>query len=204
MSLPTERSIDPVVRAFIAIDLSDEIIGDLEKSLRYLRQADIAGLRVARSSTIHLTLKFIGNSPESLVGDIAGVMDQVTETHPAFELMTGNIMALPDPHRPRIFWARIRDESGRLTVLKKDLDSGLANLGFPIDKRPYHPHLTIARFKAHRLSPDHLQSLKQIGTSTSISKIAIPVKSITLVQSILSPRGSEYIPRSRSIFAKIL
>ena len=128
MSLPTERSIDPVVRAFIAIDLSDEIIGDLEKSLRYLRQADIAGLRVARSSTIHLTLKFIGDSPESLVGDIAGVMDQVTETHPAFELMTGNIMALPDPQRPRIFWARIRDESGRLTALKKDLDSGLANL----------------------------------------------------------------------------
>ena len=204
MSLTNERSADPVIRAFIAIDLPAEVIRNLGNSLRYLRQVDIDGMRVARPNAIHLTLKFIGSSPESLVGDIAGVIDQVTQTHTALELMAGNIGAFPNHQRPRILWVGIRDESDRLTAIKKDLDSGLAKLGVPIDKRSYHPHLTIARLRQRRLSPEHIQTLKEIGPNIPISEMTFPVKSIALVQSILGPTGSEYIPRSRSVFAKII
>ncbi|MFH1539333.1 MAG: RNA 2',3'-cyclic phosphodiesterase, partial [bacterium] len=69
-------------------------------------------------------------------------------------------------------------------------EEGLEKLGFPRERRPFSPHLTIARFKGPAsVGGDVLQDAGECGAFEAVE--------MTLFQSILRPEGAEYIPLQR-------
>jgi 2'-5' RNA ligase len=52
---------------------------------------------------------------------------------------------MPNPHRPRLFWATV--EAPELTPLAADIDGALEPLGVAKEDRPFTPHLTLARVR---------------------------------------------------------
>ena len=183
---------EPTVRTFVAVDLPDEVERVLGATAQILRDARIEGLRPVRPEGIHLTLKFLGDVPESQVGEIGQVVSEAVAGHRQFDVSTGGFGAFPNTRRPQVLWVGIEGDAGPLIRLQSDVDAALGALGFPTEARPFHPHLTLARLD--RRMPAHARraSLDALESTGLVAGMRVPVGSVSLVQSILGRGGARY------------
>ena len=124
------------MRLFIAINFDDETKARLLQCQESLRQVS-AGGNFTRPENLHLTLVFLGETLPGRVRDIQRVMDCA----PAgpFALQFEGMGKFGDT-----WWVGIRQDPA-LAGLYNHLSQGLKSAGFPIESRPFKPHLTLAR-----------------------------------------------------------
>jgi RNA 2',3'-cyclic 3'-phosphodiesterase len=94
----------------------------------------------------------------------------------------------PNEKRPRVFWAGM-DSSANLRPLAEDIDHCMHQLSFPLDDRPFTPHLTLARFDPPGLPPNLGGAVKQ---HVSRSFGSLTAREFHLIESKLKSTGAEY------------
>ena len=123
------------MRLFIAIRFSPAVGRRLCEAMESLgRQALSAGL--TRPENLHLTLAFIGEADD--IGPICRVMDASAPPGP-IRITVGGAGRFGD-----LWWAGLQD-CPALTSLALRLQEGLREAGYAIEKRPFRPHITLAR-----------------------------------------------------------
>jgi len=124
------------MRLFIAVNFDEGTKAKLLQAQAALRQASARG-NFTRPENLHLTLVFLGETPTGRVREIQRVMDCA----PAgmFTLQFEGMSKFGDT-----WWVGIR-QNPALTGLYNHLVQGLKAGGFPIETRPFKPHLTLAR-----------------------------------------------------------
>jgi len=133
------------VRLFLAINLPDDVrraIIDATTSLREVAPE----VRWMDDARLHLTLRFLGEQPEGVVGPMADAMEQVARKHRAFAIQVGDIGAFPNFRRARVVWMGIHREP-RLELLHHDIEVACQARGFELEGRSFRPHLTLARVR---------------------------------------------------------
>ncbi len=176
------------MRTFIAIELESEVRDNLDKIIQTLKPAG-PGIKWVNPEGIHLTLKFLGNIRNDQVDEIKAIMDRITEKHQTFTSECRGLGTFPVKSRnPRIVWAGM-EEHPALSVIQKELDQKLAELGFSPEKRAFHPHLTLGRNKKKtnsRLLIPEIEKFKEVVFGT------VSVNKIILFESTLTPEGAVY------------
>lgn len=81
------------------------------------------------------------------------------------------------------------EASANLKPLAADIDQATHLLGFPLEDRPFTPHLTLARFQPPGLSPKLLQAIQEKGAQSFGS---LRTSEFHLIESKLKPTGAEY------------
>jgi 2'-5' RNA ligase len=177
-----------VIRTFVAVGLPENNLKQIEEWIRRLRGLDIHA-RFPRIESIHLTLKFLGEIDEAKVTPISQALESAAEGIVEFDLSISGMGTFPSPKNPRVVWLGI-SESGILKKLQRSVDHHLAACGFTREKRPFRPHLTLARMKSKR----NLESLQHFLESEGNTADAgnFTVDSYHLYQSILHPSGARY------------
>jgi|SRR3954469_3333242 2'-5' RNA ligase len=129
------------MRLFVAIDLSSDIRQRIvEYIARVVREVPgAAAEKWVRPESLHLTLKFIGQSES--VEQIKNALGHVGAS--SFELSVHGV-GFFTPQKPRIFWAGV-EASHELRNLATAVDGAVASVGVPREKEEYHPHITLAR-----------------------------------------------------------
>ena len=172
----------PMVRAFIALDLSSEIreeIGKIQADLRQCR----AKLTLVNPEIIHITMKFLGEVDEK---DIPAIIRALEDVRSEPFTIGVNGVGVNNPRSPRVVWARIDPVEG-CKALNDRIETALEPLGFVREKRPYTPHATIARVRQHDRSLDTAirpHSERPFGRCT--------IDRFSLKKSVLTPRGPVY------------
>lgn len=92
----------------------------------------------------HITLAFLGNASFREVADVKKVISKLVEKHHTFQLQINGVGTFGQKSSPRIFWAGVND-SDSLHNLQSDVFHVCTEIGFSLDKRPFHPHITMAR-----------------------------------------------------------
>ena len=119
------------VRAFVAIELSEEIktsLARLQSGLRaesYVKWVEPAG--------IHLTLKFLGNVASDRVSEVEQSMAQACAGVPSFALRIEQLGAFPSVSSPRVVWVGGGGEVGRCVTLKRRIDEEFIPLGYSVE-----------------------------------------------------------------------
>lgn len=181
-----------MIRSFIAIELPKEVKKELAQLSNELGKARYSSIRWVDSENIHLTLKFLGNVRVNQVPQITEAMKEGVYSIPPFYLEISGVGAFPNTKQPRVIWVGISGEIDKLSQLQRSINSMLTPLGFVEEKRPFAPHLTIARVKDNASSVDR-KALGQLLMSTKFeSKWHIAVNSIHLMKSQLTPDGAIY------------
>lgn len=175
------------VRCFIAIDIEDP--GVIQNILRVQQALSTLGpqLKLVEKENIHLTLRFLGEIPSTLVEDVIGALRTI-EFSP-FKITLYGIGAFPRLSRPNVIWVGVEEGVEELKELAYKVNTVLRKLGFPPPDKPFSPHITIARVKRR---PD-ISTLMSIA-NTYINSIygSILVDNFRLKKSTLTPRGSIY------------
>ena len=92
----------------------------------------------------HITLAFLGDASSSQLNDVKQAMGQIAEVHYAFSLRLDSVSTFGQPFSPRILWKGVREEP-RLHMMQQDVYNACTCIGFSLEKRPFKPHITIAR-----------------------------------------------------------
>ena len=180
------------IRAFIAIDLPPSIQETIETQTSRLRQMlgdDI--IRWVSARNMHLTLKFLGNTPASHLDFLKRMLAQAADSHPQFDLQIGGLGSFPNLKRPRVLWVGVHAPAS-FTYLQKAIEEGANRLGYEKEERPFSPHLTVGRVR-QGLDLKKLQKISNSLSTIQLGKIGTArVDSVHLYQSDLNSEGSIY------------
>jgi RNA 2',3'-cyclic 3'-phosphodiesterase len=175
------------IRCFVAINLDERLKRDLYHATEELRdmQCDVKWIPM---ENVHITLKFLGDTPEEFIPKIGERLAAVSGTHTPFSMKLHGAGVFPDRRRPRVVWIDILD-SDELTKLQKKVEESLVFIGFKEDNRPFTPHLTIGRVR----SPKGNASLvRMVETLKENDFGIIKVEKISLMKSDLKPSAAQY------------
>ena len=136
---------------FFAIELSpaarQAVVATVEQWKPLLSPAQAAKWYVPED--YHVTLKFLGDLPETAQPElIASALLTAALTAP-FEVGLTGTGAFPSLARPNVIWVGVRD-APPLTALAARLEAALAAVGHLPERRPYRPHVTVARCRPAR------------------------------------------------------
>lgn len=185
------------MRTFIAIPLPEHhlsILEDLQKELQSEIRSGVAWVSI---TSIHLTLKFLGEVDENRLSDLSYEMGNLCQGFTAFDLSGGGVGCFPNSRRARVIWSGIQADK-RLTDLQAAVEAGCCRLGFPKEERTFSPHLTLGRVKA-ALAPSALDFLeKKIKVEAGRHDSIINVREILIFKSELLRTGARYTVFSRA------
>ena len=176
----------PTVRAFLAIPLPTPLQEELTRLRREL-SGPLHGLRWSNPATVHLTLRFFG---DTLVDDLEKIhtsMLSVALRERPFNVDLQGLGAFPSQRRPRVVWVGLTPVAP-LQALYRACAEELRNQGFAEEPRAFSPHLTIGRFREH--GPD-LTTVLAHQTHLQIGRL--PVTQLVLYESQLRPDGPRHI-----------
>lgn len=125
-------------------DAVRERVGDVMSAAR-AATGDARGIRWVAHDALHLTLRFLGATPEDRVVSAAAALAEASTTEGPFEVVLAGSGAFPGPSAPRALWLGIDAGGPELAALARELDAALASRGWPSDPRPFRAHLTLAR-----------------------------------------------------------
>ena len=176
------------MRLFIAIETPPEIrelIGRLVAPLRALN----APVKWEQNDKLHVTLKFLGDTPEEKVPAIIAALKSAAMKAPGPFLIRYTAPGMfPNRHRPRIIWIGVDDPRGVMTQVQSAVEQSLEQLGIQREQRPFHPHVTIGRVKGERIPDRLLEEVENLTLHTD----EVPVSEFTLVKSETKSDGSVY------------
>ena len=129
------------MRIFVGLDIPHQIRSRIEKYMQSVREL-APDARWVRVESLHVTLKFIGESPEGRVRAVEEALSQVKSS--TFQIEFKDAGFFPSPKSARIFWIGIHAPDA-LPHLASAIDEKLEQLGIPKEGKPYKPHLTLAR-----------------------------------------------------------
>jgi 2'-5' RNA ligase len=178
-----------IIRAFIAIKISQEIQEKLAKIQKKLKQAD-AHISWVKSENIHLTLQFLGNIEDSQVQAIEAQLRESVKAVLPFQLQVGYAGAFPNLRYPQVVWIGVSDDdTDSLKTLQEEIGSRLRPLGFQQEGGLFKPHLTLGRVRSQKNKSNLLRAIESI-VNIWVGEIA--VDAVYLIKSELKPTGAEY------------
>ncbi|MCC7236038.1 MAG: RNA 2',3'-cyclic phosphodiesterase [Bryobacterales bacterium] len=131
------------MRLFTGLDLPASAAAGLADLIARLKPHAL--IRWSRAGNLHITTKFIGEWPEERLEELKLALDGVHGSGP-ISFSPKGLGWFPNPHSPRIFWVAIQP-AAPLAALATATEEALAPLGVQRERRPYTPHLTLARIE---------------------------------------------------------
>jgi len=175
------------MRLFIAVNLPSEIRGRLADAQDRLRRAQ-ADVSWVRAENIHVTLKFLGETEEKRLDRIRPALLEVARGSASFTISVSGLDSFGG-RVPRVVWVGVEEGAEPLSQLAKQVETALARLGFPKEKRGFTAHLALGRVR----SPKNAEALLAALAETEGGHFgSVEVTQIDLMQSELRPTGSIY------------
>jgi 2'-5' RNA ligase len=181
------------IRAFIALPLPGallEQLADLQSHLE--RRIPPRSVRWVRTEGIHLTLKFLGDTPTEKLPGIEQALAIVARNAPVCTFTVGEMGCFPNTRRPRVVWVGVQEPTGRLAVLQDAIEEVMASFGYEPEGRGFTPHLTLGRM-GRKTSRGDAARVGEIVATTEVGQLAEVVAGrFELIRSVLKPTGAEY------------
>lgn len=190
-----------MIRAFLAILLDDPLraeLRSLQDSLRRRLGAEHdPSVRVqwVRPEALHVTVKFLGDIDEPQVEAIKAAVEPVCAQTVPVTVEFAHLGVFPDLRAPRVLWVGCRSAPSveALVSFATAVDRAMMPLGFEQERRPFQPHLTLARIKAGERAVG--QGLLKTGiVDRPLQPLSCRIARIHLMKSELRPSGPLYTP----------
>lgn len=188
--------VDPpgTTRLFFAVPVPDDARAQITELIERV-QASVgdgtARIRWVRVEGLHLTLRFLGPTPDVLRGPLEAGADALASADAPFEVVLGGGGAFPSLERPRSLWVGVGAGTDRLARLADGLTAAVAECGLILDTRMFTPHLTIARTDGLRLGPVAAHALAEAADGLDVR---FTVDRVVLFRSILGGGPARYEP----------
>ena len=176
-------------RLFIAtkIELNEQYM-----SLLRQLQRQLSGDRIVwvDSQLQHLTLRFLGQTPDSQIPQLKKAMNEVANQTQAFTLNMDKLGVFGSKYAPSVIWLGFSAFEAYKILFEK-MEERILELGFEPNHGNLVPHITLGRIKETQSKKYFWQVIEKNKPDFVQS---FPITEITLYQSRLQPTGPIYTP----------
>ena len=157
----------------------------LQRDLQHERR----NINWCKTDQIHLTLKFVGDTPDEDIPEIIAACQEVAKRHQPFTMDFNRTGIFGSRHAPRVLWLGMKDEPKALYDLEDDVLDAFDRIGYLRDRQNFVPHITLCRIK-QLVDKDYFRQIHEdIEQKTYIHA---DVNDIVYYQSFLQPTGAYY------------
>jgi 2'-5' RNA ligase len=192
MGAMTAQNPNPCLRLFVAIPIPEAVrneIAPVQDELKRLAPAHT--VRWVKPEQFHLTLKFLGDVSVEEVKALQQAVESVCAARPALALRARGLGFFPNARLPRVIWAGIQDDAGKLAELHAQVDAATRMFGIAPEATNFSGHTTLGRFKKfpRREMENFLRRVEAMRERDFGSWTAGAVE---LVRSELAPDGARH------------
>ncbi len=172
-----------MIRTFIAVELPEHI----KEAVRSIQQEmDFKGLKLVEPDLVHLTMKFLGDIPESQVEPISDALAGID--CPPFMAHIAGVGVFPKPTYMKVIWLGAQGEFERL---HSEVERVLKSFRFKKDRGKFTAHATLARVR-HLDNTTKEQLVQVLARLQDVDLGEFTVDSIAFKKSTLTPQGPIY------------
>ena len=179
-----------MIRTFVAVEVSHEVRDRTAELMESLRAS---GVKVSwtKPHNLHLTLKFLGDTPEERLAEVGQAVAAAAAEMPALSLRLTGAGVFPDARRPQTLWVGVTEGREEICRLAAAIDEALHRRRFPKEKRPFQAHLTIGRVRG--AAPVERAELGRLLADQHDFDCGLTsVREVLIMSSQLSPAGPLY------------
>ena len=176
-----------IIRTFLCIPISNEIAS---KKNMLFSTIDNSKIKVnwVKNSNLHLTVKFIGQTPQSSIKKVIYSIASITKDFPPFKLRIKGTGCFPNKRKPKNLWLGVQNDYLPLSKLIERVENNLFELGFEKETKLLTPHITIAKINyPQKITPDI-----SIFLNSSYDVIDLNVNRLQFFSSELLSNGAIY------------
>lgn len=166
-------------RLFTAIDLPAEQRDRLAALCK-----GIDGAKWVKPEQIHLTLRFIGETDDETTQLLQAALEEIAPPSLTLQISGAGTFP-PSPKPPRVLWIAVENNPA-LHALQRQIEAAAQDCGFPREKRPWSPHITLARFK----KPPGKDLQRWLTANAKAKPQSFKVTEFRLYQCELSSKGA--------------
>lgn len=174
-----------MVRLFIGIFVPEDVkkpILDLQDSLTKMPM----GVKPVERENLHISLTFLGETPEENVGLISKRLDDICKKYRKFTVKVGGVLLIPNESYIRVIALDAHSGGDVLENLRKDVVKSVGGDSYPA-------HLTIARVREVSNKNFVRENLKGVNLEKYFE-----VDSVYLIKSVVTRKGPVYESVHRS------
>jgi 2'-5' RNA ligase len=191
-----------VIRTFIAVELADTLrasLADIQLDLKELVSPHLPdGVRLSwvQPASIHLTLKFLGETDEQLIQPLRSALEPFMAGALPISVPLERLGVFPSSQQPRVLWIgppsqwEEGQDAERLMRLQRIVEDACEPLCFPREVRPFRAHLTLARIKQGERQVG--RALEQKGILQRPLNLSFVIASMVCMKSEMRSSGSVY------------
>jgi 2'-5' RNA ligase len=176
------------MRLFLAVEFEPGLRRALREATAPLR-ALLPDAGWVAEDRLHLTLKFLGEQPETLIQPLTAAVRDIAGRHWPVPMRLGGVGAFPSLRRPRVIWVGIAP-TPKLELLHHDVEEACSALGVEVEGKPFRPHLTIGRMRGTE-DREAIRELAQAAREVRFRADTL-LSMIELVHSTLTAAGPHY------------
>ena len=188
----TEADRERGLRLFVACELPPAVRDALGCVQEELRTRGVGRLRWVRPEGIHLTLKFLGEVPAAKREAVENALAGAVVSPFALDVRLGSLGGFGGRQRLRVIWVGLEGDVEGLVRLAALVEEALGPLGFPRERRPFAPHLTLARVPDDVGPQERSRLADLLEAFPSPSLPSMTLTAVSLMQSFLQPTGARY------------
>ncbi|MBS0169924.1 MAG: RNA 2',3'-cyclic phosphodiesterase [Nitrospira sp.] len=192
-----------MIRAFLAIELPPDVrtaLSTVQQELKRRLERTVdrrARISWVQPASMHLTLKFLGETPEDLIESLRTTLAQAVADHRMIQIPFSRLGTFPRLQQPRVLWAGPPEsweqgtEGERLQALCRAVEGVCQAAGLAAEVRPFSPHLTLARIKEGERRVGQVLAESGVLNQSMVNGL-LPVTAVVMMKSQLRPTGSIY------------
>ena len=183
------------IRTFVAVDVNESV---RRRATRLIEQlaANAGNVKWVEPQNMHLTLQFLGEVPQTDVHEVCLAVQRAVVGCVPFAMSLLGAGAFPHAGRPSTIWIGVDQGAQQLKTIQRRIQQALKPLGFPPERRAYHPHLTIGRIRRGRVSGGSLLA-QVLRDQQSFDAGRSTVDQVIVYASYLEHTGPSYQAMSR-------
>jgi len=178
---------DRLLRTFIAISVPPAV-KSVKQMLISTMEDEKAQIRWVKHNNLHLTVKFLGFTPENEIENISHEIKRLVKSHSSFRLSVTGTGTFPSNIKPSVLFLGIDGDLKQLSSLVDDTEELFLKKGYPKLNDNFIPHITLARIKyPQKYTPDTTSFL-----NSSYDSVDFPVNHLQFFSSEILPEGVFY------------
>ena len=174
------------IRSFIAVEIGSQIIDQISAFQKSLVDTG-ANLKLVETKNVHITMRFLGELPVSLVNRIGVELKNVP--FKPFTMSLQGTGVFPNMRRINVVWVGLKKGIMELEDIHSQIESGLKRVGIRSDDEAFSPHITVARVRSAHNKDKLVKFLFSVRNKYFGS---LSMDSVKLKKSVLTPKGPIY------------
>ncbi len=174
-----------MIRLFVALEIPEEVLSvvlsERDKVIGYENN-----IRWEPKEKLHITLKFLGDTKDSLVEQICYGLETGVKKIKPFRLELNKFGVFRRGGDPKILWIGMK-ESKLLSNFVDEIEESFCKFGYTKEKRKFKPHVTLLRFRGGENTEKILKLLE-----VNLPSLSFYAKKVSLFKSELRQSGSVY------------